>query len=54
MFLVNIHRLFLKKIKKGITITNAFKKILKESNRKPYKIWVEKEVNFTITLLKNG
>ena len=46
MFLVNIHGLFLKKIKKGITITNAFKKILKESNRKPYKIWVGKGSEF--------
>ena len=42
------------KDKKGITITNAFQKILKESNRKPNKIWVGKEVNFTIVLLKNG
>ena len=30
------------KDKKGITITNAFQKILKESNRKPNKIWVDK------------
>ena len=28
------------KDKKGMTITNAFQKILKESNRKPNKIWV--------------
>ena len=28
--------------KKGITITNAFKKILDESKRKPSKIWVDK------------
>ena len=42
------------KDKKGITIINAFQKILKESNRKPNKIWVGKEVNFTIVLLKNG
>ena len=27
---------------KGITITNAFQKILIESNRKPNKIWVDK------------
>ena len=27
------------KDKKGITIINAFQKILKESNRKPNKIW---------------
>ena len=30
------------KDKKGITITNSFQKILKESNRKPNKIWVDK------------
>ena len=30
------------KDKKGITITNAFKKNLKESNRKSNKIWVDK------------
>ena len=36
------------KDKKGITITNAFPKILDESNRKPNKIWVDKAVNFTI------
>ena len=30
------------KDKKGITITNAFQKILKESNRKSNKIWVQK------------
>ena len=30
------------KDEKGITITNAFQKILDESNRKPNKIWVDK------------
>ena len=30
------------KDKKGITITNGFQKILKESNRKPNKIWIDK------------
>ena len=30
------------KDKKGITITNATQKTLKESNRKPNKIWVDK------------
>ena len=30
------------KNKKGITITNGFQKILKESNTKPNKIWVDK------------
>ena len=43
------------KDKKGITITNAFQKILKESNRrKPKKYGLTKEANFTIILLKNG
>ena len=47
MFTVNIDGLILWKIKK-ITITNAFQKILGESNCKPNKIWAEKAVNFTI------
>ena len=34
------------KDKKGITITNAFQKILKESNRKPNKICVDKGSEF--------
>ena len=34
------------KDKKSITITNAFQKILKESNRKPNKIWVDKGSEF--------
>ena len=34
------------KDKKGISIVNAFQKILKESNRKPNKIWVEKGSEF--------
>ena len=34
------------KDKKGITITNAFQNILKQSNRKPSKIWVDKRSEF--------
>ena len=34
------------KDKKSITITNAFQKILKESSRKPNKIWIEKGNEF--------
>ena len=34
------------KDKKGITITNAFQKILDESNHKPKKIWVDKGSEF--------
>ena len=46
IFLVNTHGLFLWKIKKGTTITNAFQKILKKSNRKPNKTWVNKGGEF--------
>ena len=34
------------KDKKGISIVNAFQKILKESERKPNKIWVDKGSEF--------
>ena len=34
------------KDKKDISIVNAFKQILKESNRKRNKIWVDKESEF--------
>ena len=42
------------KDKKGISILNAFDKIIKQYNRKPNKIWVVKEENFIIIFLKNG
>ena len=34
------------KDKKGVSIVNAFQKILKESYRKPNKIWVDKGSEF--------
>ena len=34
------------KDKKGTSITNAFKKILSDSNRKPNKIWVDQGSEF--------
>ena len=34
------------KDKKGVSIVNAFQQILKESYRKPNKIWVDKESEF--------
>ena len=34
------------KDKKGISIANAFQKILDKSERKPYKIWVDKGSEF--------
>ena len=42
------------KDKKGVSIVNAFQNILDSSKRKPNKIWVEKEVNFTTMFLRNG
>ena len=38
--------------KKGITIINAFQKNLKESNRKPNKMWVDKDSEFYNTSMK--
>ena len=34
------------KDKKGVSVVDAFQKILKESNRKPSKIWVYKGSEF--------
>ena len=40
------------KDKKGINIINAFKKILKQSNRKPHKIWVDQGSEFYNNVFK--
>ena len=42
------------KDKKGVRIANAFRSILKDSNRKPNKIWVDKGSEFYNNFLKNG
>ena len=42
------------KDKKGISIVDAFQKILKESERKPNKIWVDKGSEFYNNYFKNG
>ena len=42
------------KDKKGISIVNAFQKVLKESDKKPNKIWVDKGSEFYNNFLKNG
>ena len=39
---------------KGVSIVNAFQKMLKESNRKPKKTWVDKESEFYNNSFKNG
>ena len=36
--------------KKGVSIVDAFQKILDDSNRKPYKIWVDKGSEFTLSV----
>ena len=41
------------KDKKGVSIVNAFQKILKESDRKPNKIWVDKGSEFYNNSFKN-
>ena len=41
------------KDKKATTITNAFQKILDESNRKPNKIWIDKGSKFYNRLMKS-
>ena len=41
------------KDKRGITITNAFQKILNESNHKPNKIWVDKSSKFCNRSMKS-
>ena len=40
------------KDKKGVSIVDAFQKILKESNRKPNKIWVDKGSEFYYNFFK--
>ena len=40
-------------IKKGNTITKAFPKTLKESNKKPNKIWVDKSDEFNNRSIKS-
>ena len=42
------------KDKKGVSIVNALQKILKESNKKQNKIWVDKRSEFYNNSLKNG
>ena len=40
--------------KKGVSIVAVFRSILKQSNRKPSKIWVDKVSEFYSTFLKNS
>ena len=39
---------------KRITTNNAFQQILKESNRKSNKMWVDKDINFIIDQWNHG
>ena len=45
--------LLFQKIKKGITITNAFQTFLDESKRKTNKVWVDKSSEFYNRLMKS-
>ena len=42
------------KDKKGISIVNVFNKVIKQSERKPNKIWVDQGGEFYNNLFKNG
>ena len=42
------------KDKKGVSIVDAFQKILDKSRRKPNKIWVDKGSEFFNNSFKNG
>ena len=42
------------KDRKGVSTVNAFQSILKKSNRKPSKIWVDKGGEFYNKSLKSG
>ena len=53
IFIVNMHGLFPQNKKKSITITDAFQKILYESDLKPSKIWVDKGSKFYIRSMKS-
>ena len=46
IFIVNMHGLFLWKIKKVLQLLFFFQKILDEFNRKPNKIWLHKGSKF--------
>ena len=52
-----MHKLFFWKINGitviGITITNAFQKLIDKTNRKPNKIWVDKGSEFYGTSMKS-
>ena len=53
IFSVNTHGLFLWKIKRCITITNVFWKLLDESGRKLNKILIDKSSGFYNRLMKS-
>ena len=45
-FIVNIHGLFLRKIKMELKITKAFQKVLNEYNNRTNEIWKNKDSKF--------
>ena len=59
-FLLSVNDIFSKyvwviplKDKKSVTIVNAFQSILKKSNRKPNKMWVDKGSEFYNNFFRN-
>ena len=52
VFIVYMHGLFLWKIKNK-TITKTFQKIMKDSNFKPRKLWVDKSSEFFSSSIKS-
>ena len=54
VFLLNMLGVVPLKDKKGVSIVDAFQKILDDSNRKPNKIWVDKGSEFYNSSFKNG
>ena len=54
IFIANMRGLLLSKIKKGTIITSALQKILNEANRKPNKMWVNKDSEFYNRSKKSG
>ena len=54
MLLVNTLGLFIWKIKKGVTIVNAFQMVLDKSWRNSNKIWVDKGSELYNGFFKNG
>ena len=45
---------FLSRIRRGTSITDAFQKIVKTSGRRPKKLWVDQGTDFTTECFEGG